>query len=216
MTIKLYGAMLSPFVRKTRVVLALKGVEHETVNVDPRNAPDWYRDLNPLGRIPALDYDGQILADSGVICAFLEKKHPEPSLYPEDPYEYARTLWFEKFGDYELGVNCTFGVFFNRVVRRLMGKEVDEAAAQKALQGAVPPLLEYLDRELEGKTYFVGERLTVADIAVASQLVNFQHAGEGVDQYPNLAAHKERLHALEPFTQTIAKESGFLTKVLGG
>ena len=70
---------------------------------------------------------------------------------------------------------------------------------------------------LYGDEYLVGDSLTVADIAVASQLVNFRHGGETVDagRYPNLAAHTERMHALAPFAGTIEKESGFISKMLG-
>ena len=63
----------------------------------------------------------------------------------------------------------------------------------------------------------MGNSMTVADIALASQMVNFRHGGEVVDpaKYPNLAGHTERMHALEPFAKTIEKESGFIQKVLG-
>lgn len=217
MTMKLYGAVLSPFVRKTRVVLALKGLEYESVMVDPNNKPEGYQSISPLGRIPALEVDGQRLADSAVICAFLERTQPQPALYPQDPYDYARTLWFEKYADYELGPQCTFKVFRNRVVKRLIGQECNEQEALDALEKQIPALFDYLETELRDKQYLVGDRLTVADIALASQMVNFAHGGERPDatRYPNLAAHTERMHALEPFAKTIDKESGFLKKALG-
>lgn len=218
MSMKLYGAVLSPFVRKTRMVLALKGLDYEPVHVDPNNKPEGYEKISPLKRIPALEVDGHRLADSAVICAYLEKTHPQTPLYPEDAYGYARTLWFEKYADYEISANCTFAVFRNRIVMRLMGRDCDEDMAQKALTQTIPPLFEYLDGELAGKEYLAGDQLTVADIALASQMVNFKHAGEGVDptRYPNLAAHIERLHALEPFAKTIEKETGLINKFLGG
>ena len=217
MPMKLYGAVMSPFVRKTRVVLALKGLDYEAVHVDPNNKPEGYEKISPLQRIPALELDGRYLADSAVICAYLEKTHPEPALYPSDPFQYARTLWFEKYADYELAPHCTFTVFRNRIVKRLMGQDCDEEAIAKALESRIPPMLDYLEQELDGREYLVGDSLTVADIAVASQLVNFRHGGETVDagRYPNLAAHTERMHALAPFASTIEKESGFISKMLG-
>ena len=217
MSMKLYGAIMSPFVRKTRVVLALKGLDYEWEMVDPNNKPEGYEKISPLGRIPALEVDGRNLADSAVICAYLERTHPEPALYPTDPYEYARTLWFEKYADYEIAQQCTFMVFRNRIVKPLIGQECNEEQALDALANRIPPLLDYLDRELEGKEYLAGDQLTVADIAVASQMVNFAHGGERPDdsRHPNLAAHTRRMHELAPFEETIAKESGFLKKVLG-
>lgn len=218
MPIKLYGAILSPFVRKTRVVLTLKGLEYEPVHVDPNNMPQDYQRINPLRRIPALEMDGQVLADSAVICAYLERSHPQPPLYPADnPYEYARTLWFEKYADYELGAHCTFAVFRNRVVMPLLGMEGNQQQVDNALNNTLPALFDYLDQELADNEYLAGHQLTVADIALASQLVNFRHAGESVDaiRHPNLAAHAQRIHALAPFARTIEKESALIDKLLG-
>ncbi|GAA5136406.1 glutathione S-transferase family protein [Alloalcanivorax gelatiniphagus] len=217
MTMKLYGAILSPYVRKTRMVLALKGLDYESVMVDPNNKPEGYEKISPLGRIPALEVDGRFLADSAVICAYLEGIQPQPFLYPKDAFDHARALWFEKYADYELGPECTFRVFRNRVVKRLIGKACNEEECRKALDTTIPPLFDYLERELEGREYLVGDQLSIADIAVASQMVNFAHGGESPDagRHPNLAAHTARLHGLDPFAQTIEKESGFLKKVLG-
>ena len=217
MTIKLYGAALSPFVRKTRVVLALKGVDYEAVHIDPNNPPEGYEKISPMKRIPALEVDGQYLADSAAICAYLEKVYPEPALYPTAPLELGRVIWFQRYVDYDLAMRCTFAVFRNRVVMRLIGKECDEEKVQHALANTIPPLFAYLDKELEGREFLVGDSMTVADIGLASQLVNFKHGGEIVDpaKYPNLAAHTERMHALEPFAKTIEKESGFIQKVMG-
>ena len=100
---------------------------------------------------------------------------------------------------------------------RLIGKECDEEKVQHALTTTIPPLFAYLDKELEGREFLVGDSLSVADISLASQLVNFKHGGESIDpaNYPNLAAHTERMHALEPFAKTIEKESGFIQKIMG-
>jgi glutathione S-transferase len=216
MAMKLYGAALSPFVRKTRVFMQHKGIDFEAVHVDPNNPPDDYAKINPLKRIPALEHDGRFLADSAVICQYLERIHPDSPLYPSDPYEYARCLWFEKFADYEVARDCTFAVFRNRIVMRLIGKECNEELVQKALAEKVPPLFEYLNGELEGREFLVGDQMSIADIALASQLVNFSHGGEKVcpDSYPNLAAHTARMHELTHFAKAIEKESGFVSKVL--
>ena len=217
MTMKLYGAALSPFVRKTRVFMQEKDIPFETVHVDPNGPPEGYEQINPLKRIPALEHDGRYLGDSAVICQYLEQLHPQPALYPSDPYEYARCLWFEKFADYEVARDCTFAIFRNRVVMRLLGRECNEEKVQEALKEKIPPLFRYLDRELEGKTFLAGDQLTIADIAVASQMVNFRHGGEAIDaaSYPNLHAHVERMHARPAFAKAIEKESAFVDKVRG-
>lgn len=217
MTLKVYGAALSPFVRKVRVFLDEKGAEYEPVHINPNDPPPDYRAINPLMRIPALADGDRVLADSAVICAYLERRFPEPALYPDDDYLYARALWFEKYADYELGQNCTRAIFRNRVVMKLLGRECDEAAVARARDEALPPHLDYLEEQLGEQSFLVGDRFTVADIAMASQFTNMEYGGEGVkaERWPRLAAYLERLQARATFRERIDKESGFIRKALG-
>jgi glutathione S-transferase len=96
---KLLGAFGSPFVRKAYVALTEKGISFEHEQVIPFGVSPEYRKISPLGKIPAYQDGDKTLADSSVIIAYLEKIHPLPALYPSDPYDYARALWFEEFGD---------------------------------------------------------------------------------------------------------------------
>lgn len=214
MSYTLYGAALSPFVRKTRLYMLEKGLEYKAVHIDPFNLPADYARLNPLKRIPALDDAGKILADSAVICAYLEHKHPTPALFPSEPYAHARSLWFQKYADYEIAPLATFEVFRQRFLLPLIGKSCDEARVQKVLSDKLPPLLDYLNGELEGRDYLVGDGLTVADLALVSQWVNLEHGGEAalLDRWPNLKAHRERLLARDSFQQLVSGERGFVEK----
>src|SRR5581483_9226091 len=96
----LLGAAASPFVRKVRFVAAEKGVAYETETVFPGGiGREGYEKLHPLKKIPTwLDGD-LVIPDSSAICAYLEKTHPTPALYPSEPGAYARAIWFEAFGD---------------------------------------------------------------------------------------------------------------------
>ena len=93
MAMTLYGAPLSPFVRKVEIFLQLKGIECARNPVTPFALPEGYERINPLRRIPALEIDGRHLADSAVICRFLEDLYPEPALIPAEPWHKARTGW---------------------------------------------------------------------------------------------------------------------------
>lgn len=215
MELKLYGAALSPFVRKTRIFMQEKDIPFESVHVDPMNLPADYEKLNPLKRIPVLQHGERTLADSAVICRYLESLFPETPLYPSDPWEQARCSWFEKFADYEIGRDCTFVIFRNRVLMPLIGRPCDEDKIAHSLEHLIPPLFSYLEQELAGREYLVGENMTIADIALASQFVNLRHGGEQVDakRYPSLAALIERMHARPVFADAISKESAFVDKV---
>jgi glutathione S-transferase len=209
----LYGVNGSPFVRKVRVVLAEKAVPYDHEPVMPGNPDPEYRKMSPLGKIPALRDGDRAFSDSSVICQYLERLHPEPPMYPKDPYEFARALWFEEYADTALVEVIGPRIFFPRVVgKRFMGKEPDEAAIQKAIDEDLPPRLDYLEGQLGDGPYLVGRHLTIGDVAVASMFVNLAHAGEGVDaaRWPKLATYVATHHARPSFAPLIAEERAFL------
>lgn len=217
MSISIYGAALSPFVRKVRVAAKEKNLEYEHVHVDPFKKPDDYWELSPFGRIPAFKDGDHVLADSGVICCYLEAQYPEPALYPTDPYQKARALWFEKFGDYELAPVATFGVFRNRVVMRLLGQNCDENQVAESLEKKLPPLLDYLEEELGDNEYIVNDQFTVADISIATHFVNMSLGGEKIDaaRWPISAAYVDRILSRPAFAELSEKEHAFVQKYLG-
>jgi glutathione S-transferase len=88
--VKLYDAPACPFCARVRIVLAEKGLEHETVEVDLRDRPAWIYELNPLGKVPVLEEDGFVLPESAVIMEYLEEVHPDPALLPVGPDDRAR------------------------------------------------------------------------------------------------------------------------------
>lgn len=127
---------LSPFVRKVRVCLNEKGLDYRLETVMPFTPPQWYYELNPLGRIPALkDGDDCTLADSSVICQYLEEAYSDtPSLYGGEAQQRGQIRWLEKYADYELAPLTTFTVFRNRILKPMSGQACNEEAVQAALQ----------------------------------------------------------------------------------
>lgn len=216
MTMTLFGAPLSPFVRKVELVLTIKGIHCERNPVSPFALPEGYEQINPLKRIPALGVDGQYLADSAVICRFLEDLYPEPPLIPADPWLKARTSWLEKFADYELAPVITATAFLNRVVRKSMGATYDEAAVAATLEEKAPPLYHYLDEQIGDKTYLIGDRLTLADIAVVSQFMNASFGDESPDPacWPRLAGYLARQFAAEPFAGVLEAHRKIVARML--
>jgi glutathione S-transferase len=219
MSLKLLGGSVSPFVRKVRVVLAEKAIDHEHEQVNPFAGPPGWRDISPLGRIPAFQDGDRVINDSSVIAAYLEKKFPTPALYPSDPYEYARALWFEEFMDG--GVVPLIGpkVFFPLVLQPLFsgGKapsEEAEALAVKTFEEDAAPLFAYLEKELGDSDFFVGNKLTIADITVASALVNARHAGFAPSRkkFPKLRAFLDRMWSRPSLKRFIEEETPIFGK----
>jgi glutathione S-transferase len=205
----LYGAFGSPFVRKAIVALTEKGIAYDHEQVIPFLPNPEYRKISPLGKIPAFRDGDRTLADSSVIIAYLERTHPEPPLYPNDPYEYARALWFEEFGDGGLAPVLGTKIFFPRVIApRFFNQPPDEVAIKKVLDEEVPPLFDYLEKEIGDKQFLIANRFTIADIGVATVFVNFQFAGCTVDEkrWPKLAAYVRRMHNRPSFKNVIDKE----------
>lgn len=218
MSLTLYGAPLSPFVRKVRLYLLEKGLDYQLEVVTPFGQPAWFRELSPLGRIPAMRDGDMTLADSSVICQYLEEKHPQLApLYGRDAEERARVRWLEKYSDYEVAPLATFGVFRNRALKPTMGQPCDEAAVQAALTDKLPPHFDYLEKTLGTAQYFVGERLTMADLAFTTQLINMEHGGERLDveRWPRLAAHYERITARDSVRAVVPGEQKILAKLSG-
>jgi glutathione S-transferase len=212
MALIVYGGSLSPFVRKVCVVMAEKGVEFTVENVNPFAPPPEFLTISPLKRIPVLRDTDQpepnTLSDSSVICDYLEHKFPSPPLYPKDPFLRARALWYEEYADSILAQTIGPGLFFQRVVKKMMKQQPDEALCAATMTEKLPPLFDYLEKEIGDREYFVGNAFSIADVTVGTMLVNFDHAGEIVDakRWPKLAAYGQRIHARPSFKGFIEKE----------
>ena len=83
MSLTLYDAARCPYCARVRIVLAEKGVDYETVEVDLRDRPVWIYEKNSTGRVPVIEEDGWVLPESAVIMEYLEDRFPEPALLPE-------------------------------------------------------------------------------------------------------------------------------------
>ena len=97
---KLIDAARCPYCARVRVALAEKNLDYEAVEVDLSDRPRWVVDLNPpRGAVPVLD-DGFVLPESEVIMEYLEDRHPEPALLPDDAEARARArLLVHRFDD---------------------------------------------------------------------------------------------------------------------
>lgn len=217
MSLVVFGAPLSPFVRKVRLFAAEKGFDYQLENVNPFNQPDWYRELNPLRRVPAIRDGDFTLADSSVICHYLEDRDPQrPALCGEGAQARARINWLEKYADYELAPLTTFTVFRNRLLKPLMGKVCDEVAVKGAMQEKLPEHFDYLEKCLGEQQWFVDDRFSLADIAIACQLVNLRHGEEELDaqRWPRLAAHFERALARPALAEIVQGELQIIAKIM--
>ena len=162
--------------------------------------------------------DGQAgtIPDSSAICAFLEKLVPTPSLYPEDPYALGRALWLEEYADTELAATIGLGVFRPVLFPRFQGKDSDVATVRTTMAEKLPRLLDYLESVLDDGQFFLGESLTIADLAVGAQLSNLELVigPPASDRWPGLATHLLSMKALEGFRVNLQACNQLLASVL--
>ena len=208
MSLILYGAPLSPFVRKADALLREKGATFELESVNIMPMPDWFKEISPARRIPVLrDTDigkeGRLgtIPDSSAICAYVERKFPEPAFYPDDPYERGRAVWLEEYCDTELAGPLGLGIFRPIQFNRFMGKEPDIDAARKTYAEQLPRHLDYLENEIGDGEFLVGSALSIADLGLACQLAQLELIAGPLDaaRWPGVAGLVERLTQRESF-----------------
>jgi glutathione S-transferase len=143
--ITLYDAARCPYCARVRIVLAEKGIEYETVEIDLDDRPAWIYEKNPLGRVPVLEEDTFVLAESAVIDEYLEERYPEPPLWPADPGERA------------LGRLLVFR--FDELSRAYYALRRGEEGAAARLDNE----LAALDELLQGQAFLSGREFGLAD-----------------------------------------------------
>ena len=218
----IYGSPVSPFVRKVAACCIEKDVKFEIDAVNVFDPPEWFLDISPMKRIPVLrdrsiaeeGVEGTV-ADSSAICGYLEKKHPEPALYPDHPYAHGRVLWIEEYADSNLAAIGGLGIFRPIYFSMMQGKEPDLDTAREAWRSKMPPIFDYLQASLGQNDYFENGELSIADITVACCMMQIALvANLDLDGWPELAAHQERMRARDSIAGPFAKAEKFIRKTV--
>ncbi len=190
---KLYGIPFSPHVRKVRVALALKGLEYESVGTLPGTKTPEYLAINPLGKIPALEDGGLVICDSNVIIEYLEEQYPDTPVRPTSTADRAKGRWLEEYAGSMLFTPLAANIFMERLTRPYQRKiPADESIVENSIKNLVPPVFNYIESQLPAEGFIFGQ-LGMADIAVATAIINATYADFKVDaaSWPKVAAHLE-------------------------
>jgi len=209
-----YGSSLSPFVRKVLAFVSEKGIEIELKQTALGDPDPDFRAASPFGKMPAFSDGDYSLCDSSAIIHYLEARHPEPNLIPTEPKARGRTIWFDEYADTILFA-CGRKMFFNRIVApRFLGLDGDLAEAAVAERDELPPILAYLETQIPASGFLVEDRLTLADIAVASPLANLRHLGVAIEsaKFPKTARYAEAILSRPSFAPWVKRETAFLER----
>ncbi|KQS67482.1 glutathione S-transferase [Methylobacterium sp. Leaf361] len=198
---KLYHHPLSGHAHRARLFLSLLGVAHEAVEVDLKAAahkrPEFLA-LNPFGQVPVLDDDGTVISDSNAILVYVARKLGRTDWLPADAEgEAAVQRWLSvaagelAYGPAAARLVTVFGAKFN----------------PEEVIGRAHTLLGRLEAHLDGRDWLVGERPTIADVALYSYLARAPEGNVDLSGYAKVNAYLRRIEALPgflPFVQTPA------------
>jgi glutathione S-transferase len=211
--VRIVGTPVSPFVRKVLVFLRLKNVPFEIDPLIPFFANERYAALNPLGRIPLLMDDEVTLADSSVICQYLEDRYPQPALYPAAIAARARARWLEEYSDTHMREVILLDLFFEIATKPFIwGVEPDPGVVARARDERLPKILDYLEAQIPEDGFLCGD-FSIADIAIAAPFRNLRWSRIQVDseRRPRTAGFVERAFAhpgfadLHPIEKAVAR-----------
>jgi glutathione S-transferase len=205
MTITLYDCATAPSPRRARILLAEKGVAHETVPVDLRageHLGEAFRAINPHGTVPALRTDdGLVLTDNASIAAWVEAQFPDPPLWGITPAEKAEIAGWQ----WRVEFDGLFAVA--EALRNSSPAMVDRALPGPVNYPQIPALAERglarlhhflaaLDTRLAERPFVSGERFGIADIT-AVVTVDFARVVKvrPGDAHPHLLRWREAMAA---------------------
>lgn len=206
----LYQFEISPFCDKVRRILNVKGVPYALREVTLQEAMQGrIKQVSPTGKLPALVADDRTIVDSTEIAHWLEAKYPEPRLIPVDPTRAALVHILEDWADeslyfYEMTMRLAWKQnakqwlgpltasdrgMFKSLAQRLAPRAV---RAQSRAQGVGRKSPEQILKEVErhiralggllgARDWLIGDRMSLADIAVYAQIACIGGTPEGQD-----------------------------------
>lgn len=188
----LFSSASDLYSHRVRIVLAEKGINFETVEVDPANPPEDLMDLNPYGIVPTLVDRDLVLYDAQVIMEYLDERFPHPPLMPVDPVSRAQS---------RMTLRRIQRDWDSCVDKLEQGK--DKAKAAKELGDS----LIVISPIFEQKPFFLSDDLSLLDCAVAPILWRLPVYGIELPLAAKpLINYAERLFALESFQASLTEQ----------
>ncbi|MGQ0792705.1 MAG: glutathione S-transferase family protein [Deltaproteobacteria bacterium] len=197
--LKMYDYPRCPYCRKVRVALAEKGLRYDRVIVDITRGEqkrEEFLKINPLGKVPAIIDDGQIIYESSIINEYLEDKYPSPPLMPSAAADRARVRILIDFCEGQFN-QAWFNVYWQETF--IEADRRDAALIQKSRRELSDYLIK-LNRELEGRDYLAGD-YSLADAAFTPKVAVFDAIGIGIPaELADLASWARRIKGRGSFS----------------
>ncbi|HWD67547.1 MAG TPA: glutathione S-transferase family protein, partial [Caulobacteraceae bacterium] len=198
-SMKFYNSV-GPNPRVVKMFMAEKGLDIEKVPVDlmaGENRQEAYGKVNPSQTMPALAVDEDVvLAEITAICEYLEELHPTPALIGETPLQRAETRMWARRIDLGIVEPMTNGFRYSQGLRLFQSRIHVIPQAADDLKAIAQEKLSWLDGQIEGHEWIVGDRFTLADILLYCFLEFGTQVGQPLNpENKNIATWFERTKA---------------------
>jgi glutathione S-transferase len=175
----LYHLPLSPFSRKVRLALAEKRIPFELRIERVWERREEFLGLNPACTVPVLQEDnGLAIADSMAICEYLDEAYPDQPLLGRTLGERAEVRRLVAWFDGKFYEEVTRNLYYERQMKRMLGRGNPDAAALRAGYANLKPHLDYLGWLAETRPWLAGSTLSLADLSAAAQLSALDYMGD--------------------------------------
>jgi glutathione S-transferase len=193
---KLFTFATSPYARKVRIVLDFKGIAYEPVErCYSLDRKEDLREAWARAEVPVLTLDdGSTIADSTIICEYLEEIHPAPPVYPHDTYQRARMRMIEDLCDRTFDA-VGFGYFLGM----LRNAAPEAPAIRAAAIDECRALLETFEGELGDRDFFCGE-VSLADFTAICHAPLARAMKLDLSAMPRVRAWMDRMRKIPAVT----------------
>ncbi|CAO3684855.1 unnamed protein product [Umbelopsis ramanniana] len=209
-----YTSVICPYAQRAAITLKEVGAEYEKVEIDLQNKPEWYKDVNPETKVPALTVDGYNIAESLVLVELVNDLFPETKLLPDNALKRAQIRFFVEYFSSKVSPHQykILGNLENKEARQIAYNDINTALVR------VNELL--LEQSPEGP-YFLGNEYSIADINVAPFVFRLKFLVkhflkdevELIDftKYPRVEQFFAGITERDSFKATIASDEYFAT-----
>lgn len=141
-----------------------------------------YLAINPMGKVPAIRHNGNVITEGAAICAYLADAFPQAGLAPPVQERHAYYRWFF----------FAAGPFESAVVNKALGFEVPAERERTTGYGNMGAVTEALVTAVRDSDYIAGGRFSAADIYVGSQ-IGWGLQFESIEARPEFVAYWARI-----------------------
>ena len=175
----------------------IDALEHDLMGAE--NRQDAYLSKNPGGQLPALELDdGSVIAETVVICDYLEELHPEPALIGETAQERAEARMWNRRIEQKITENIYAGFRYSEGLQLFENRMRCLPEAADGLKAAGQDGLAWLDEQMQGKSFICGNRITIADLVLYCCTDFASGVGQSIDaKLENVNAWFARVEARE-------------------